>query len=106
MDHLEAYWQAVEPAVCEKCIDGDGAGNCRLGSREECGLKRYFPGVVAAVLRVQSAAMGPYIEAVRNDVCAGCPHQASDGTCPVRSRLDCGLDRYLPLVVEAVEAIP
>jgi hypothetical protein len=106
MDHLESYWQAVEPKVCEKCIDGDRAGNCLLGAREECGLKRFFPRVVGAVLRVQSATMGPYIEAVRKDVCACCPHQATDGTCPLRARLDCGLDRYLPLVVEAVEAIP
>ncbi|MBM2841002.1 MAG: hypothetical protein HW412_1530 [Bacteroidetes bacterium] len=49
--------------------------------------------------------MEPYIEALRKNVCADCLHQSPDGTCSFRSNVDCGLDRYFPLIVEAIEEL-
>jgi hypothetical protein len=49
--------------------------------------------------------MEPYIEALRENVCAYCVHQSPDGRCSFRINLDCGLDRYFPLIVETIEQL-
>jgi hypothetical protein len=100
---LDDYWDAVRTKVCVKCIDGDGIGNCRLSGELECGLKLHFPRIVDTVLSVKSDNMEPYIEVLRRNVCANCLHQSPDGTCSFRSNVDCGLDRYFPLIVVAIE---
>jgi len=119
---LDEYWKAVRKEVCAKCIDGDGWGNCRLTDAEGCGLKVHFPKIVATVLSVESDDMAPYIDVLRKNVCADCPyrfsgtrsrpdqvgtdkHRSPDGTCIFRANIDCGLDRYFPLVVAAIEAL-
>lgn len=88
-----------------KCIDGDGHGFCRLRGEEECALKAYFPRIVESILAVQADRIEPYIESLRKNVCAFCRHQRPDGTCSFRVQLDCGLDRYFPLVIEAIEEV-
>ena len=103
MDDVGRYWLAVQRRVCVKCIDGDGHGSCRLSGEEVCGLKLHFPRIVETVLSVQSNSIEPYIEALGQNVCAECKHQSADGTCAFRSNLDCGLDRYFPLIVQAIE---
>ena len=103
MENIERYWQAVRHKVCAHCIDSDGYGNCRLSGEAECGLKFHFPRIVETVLSVRSDKLGPYLEALRSNVCANCKHQSPDGTCTFRGNLDCGLDRYFPLIVEAIE---
>lgn len=50
--------------------------------------------------------MEPYIEALRKNICAECVSQKSNGTCRFRSRLDCGLDRYFPMIAEISEGMP
>ena len=117
---LDEYWEAVQRRVCVKCIDSDGHGNCLLSGEDECGLILHFPKIVETVLSVKSDSLDPYIEALRHNVCSQCPsrfrgtrsppdivwtdkHQSPDGTRMFRSRADCGLDRYFPMVVEAIE---
>jgi hypothetical protein len=102
---LDEYWEAVRRRVCANCIDSDGHGNCLLTDDEECALILHFPKMVEAVLSVKSDMLKPYIDALRSNVCTSCKHQSPDGTCLVRNRVDCGLDRYFPLVVEAVEEV-
>ncbi len=103
MEALEQYWSAVQYKVCVNCIDGDGHGNCRLSGEEDCGLKAYFPKIVESILAVQADRIEPYLESLRKNVCAFCRHQTPDGKCSFRLHLDCGLDRYFPLVIEAIE---
>ncbi len=103
--NIEYYWQAIQQKICAKCIDGDRTGNCLLSAGETCGLKTYFPRIVESVLSVQSDKLNPYVAALRKNVCAECRHQSSDGTCSLRRSLDCGLDRYFPLVIEAIEEV-
>lgn len=103
--NVENYWQAVQQRVCAKCVDGDRFGNCLLSGGETCGLKTYFSQIVEAVLSVQSDKLDIYVAALRKNVCSGCRHQSSDGTCSLRRSLDCGLDRYFPLVIEAIEEV-
>jgi hypothetical protein len=99
MEHtLDEYWNAVQQKVCLKCIDGDGHGDCRLGTVEECALKANFPKIVETVLAVRSPDIEPY-------VCGDCRHQSSDGNCMLRNDIDCALDRYFPMVAEAIEEV-
>lgn len=102
---VERYWHAVQHNVCSKCIDGDGYGRCRLSAEDECGLTLHFSGIVETVLGTQSHEMELYIEALRQNVCVYCRHRSPDGTCSYRSRLDCGLDRYFPMIVDAIEGL-
>lgn len=102
---MELYEEAVREKVCARCIDGDNLGHCRLSGSQECAVKLYFPSIVRAVLAVQGDKMDPYVESLRNSVCSTCRHRSSDGTCQLSQQLDCGLDRYFPLVVEAIEGV-
>jgi hypothetical protein len=102
---LEEYWQAVSARVCAKCIDGDGRGNCRLTGALTCGLRAHFPKIVETVLSIHSEEMEPYIDALRKNVCTDCVNQSPDGRCSFRVNLDCGLDRYFPLIVETIEQV-
>jgi hypothetical protein len=99
------YWEAVQSKVCIKCVDSDGMGNCRLTPVYECALKQHFPLIVAAVKNIHSDNMEEYNAELRNSVCVQCKHQSPEGLCQLRSSVDCGLDRYFPLVVEAIEEV-
>jgi hypothetical protein len=103
--NVENYWEAVQQRVCAKCVDGDRFENCLLSAGETCGLKTYFPQIVEAVLSVQGDKLDLYVAALRKNVCSGCRNQSFDGTCSMRRSLDCGLDRYFPLVIEAIEEV-
>ena len=105
MDNLEQYWKAVQQKVCQPCIDGDGAGGCLLSHAQDCGLRTHFPEIVRSILTVKSKDVQPYTDAIRKGVCVSCKHQSSDGQCALRTELDCGLDRYLLLVIEAIESV-
>jgi hypothetical protein len=100
---LQGYWDAVQRKVCQKCIDGDGHGNCRLGTVDECALKVYLPQIVEVVLATRSPHIDPYVQGLRQKVCGGCRHQSAEGNCLLRNEADCALDRYFPLVVEVIE---
>ncbi len=105
MHAREKYWEAVRFDVCTKCIDGDGHGNCRLSGEKDCGLKLHFQNMVETILSVQSEELEAYVQALRNNVCSICRHQSHDGTCMLRRHADCGLDRYFPMIVQAVERV-
>lgn len=104
-DTLGLYWEVVQQRVCAKCIDRGSDGNCRLNGHEGCGLTLHFPKVVKTVLSINSGKLESYIQALRLNVCLSCTHQSSDGICLLRGNLDCGLDRYFPLVIDAVEEV-
>jgi hypothetical protein len=59
---------------------------------------------VKAVESVESVNLGPYVEAIRTQVCPNC-NQDAQGHCTFRDSFDCSLDNFLYLVVEAIENI-
>ena len=105
MNLEQQYWEAVQQKVCTKCIDGDGAGNCRLSECDFCGLKGHFPLVIKAINSINSNGLQEYVNELRIDVCSQCTKQSDDGKCSLRGHLDCGLDRYYPLIIEAIEEV-
>ena len=44
-----------------------------------------------------------YIRAIREQVCSVCQEQTADGECETRRQVQCALDAYLLLIVDAIE---
>ena len=105
MVQFNEYWQAVRAKVCAKCIDGDSNGHCRLDTGRECGLTAHFPRIVETVVSVESDRLEPFVHALRQNVCANCKDQSPDGTCAVRTHVDCALDRYFPIIVDVIQGV-
>lgn len=101
----QSYWPSIREKVCTKCVDGDGFGNCRLDPAIECALQKYLPLIVDAVNRVRSDEMEDYVRELRAITCAQCSQQSVNGYCLLRKEVDCALDRYFTLVVEAIEEV-
>lgn len=89
--------------VGEVCIDRNVDGTC--GKKEEgaCTLMEKLPAVTEAILKVRSDRMEPYIQSIRDNVCAYCESRDDDGSCDWRRTDQCMLNSYLPLIVEVIE---
>jgi len=78
-------------------------GTCGLENPGTCALFRLFPQVAEAIQATHSDNIEDYIDAIRRNVCTVCAAQDSDGSCVPRQEVQCALDAYLLLVVEAIE---
>ena len=104
MDRSTAELEAiVRNRICKLCTERTDEGACGLEEPTSCALFRLFPQVARAIQSVRSDDIHPYIEAIRREVCSVCQDQAGDGTCEMRRQVQCALDAYLLLVVEAIE---
>lgn len=102
---MDQSWEVIRMKVCRKCIDSDGKSNCRLPVDETCALEAFFPELLETVNNVRSSSYNDYVEALRQNVCAHCQHQLPNGKCNKRDTLECALDRYYPMIIEAIETI-
>lgn len=93
----------VRDRICRVCTDRTLSGECGLEQPSACALFRLFPQVAQAILTVQSDDIREYIQAIRQGVCSVCLDQMPDGTCKTRNQVQCALDAYLLLVVDAIE---
>ena len=103
MPSEQQYWELIRETVCRKCIDGDGQAGCRLSRDRECAVKHYLPQIIDVVNSTYSTAIGPYEDQLRSKVCGVCVHQSKHGECSIRDDVECALDRYFPLIVQAIE---
>jgi hypothetical protein len=99
-DELEAI---VRNRICAVCTERTDQGECGLENPSTCALFRLFPQVAQAIQSVRSDDIQQYIDAIRGKVCSVCHEQEPDGSCEVRRQVQCSLDAYLLLVVEAIE---
>ena len=95
--------ERVRRQICSVCVDRGADGTCGLSNPQECPLFNRFYKIVGSISRVYSDKIDDYITAIREDVCDGCVNQKLDGYCRVREEVRCVLDRYLLLIVGAVE---
>jgi len=100
LQELEAI---VRNRICGVCTERTAAGECSLEEPAGCALFQLFPQVAEAIQTVHSDDIHPYIEAIRRNVCSVCADQAADGSCETRKQVQCALDAYLVLIVEAIE---
>lgn len=103
VDLMEAYEKAVLKRLESACVDRTEDAECRHDPGLECAVRVHMPKILAAVQGIHADRIGEYVDRIREEVCTSCQFVNSDGTCDVRRRVDCCLDRYLVLVVEAVE---
>jgi hypothetical protein len=97
---------AILGDIFTRCVDEkDGAGNVRLTNEAQCIIKRFLPDIVSIVNTIKSNRMEPYIESMHKNICAKCESVNPDGSCELRARADCCLDRYFPLIVEVIEEV-
>lgn len=89
--------------ICQVCPDRNVDGTCDRLAAGECTLLAKLPQAAEAILKVSSDHMEPYIQSIRDNVCAFCDIGYRDGTCTSRDTDRCMLNSYLPLVVEAIE---
>jgi len=93
----------VRSRICNVCTARTVDGQCGLEEPSSCALFRLFPQVAQAIQSVKSDDIQQYIDAIRRNVCAVCADQARDGSCETRQQVQCALDAYLLLVVDAIE---
>ena len=93
----------VRDRICSVCTSRAFTGACGLENPATCALFQMFPQVARAIGSVTSGDIRDYIEAIRRQVCSGCTGQDSAGRCETRQQVQCALDAYLLLVVDAVE---
>ena len=99
-EELEAI---VRNRICGVCTERTDEGRCGLEDSSSCALFRLFPQVAQAIQSVNSNDIQQYIDAIRRNVCSVCEEQAQDGSCEVRRQVQCSLDAYLLLVIDAIE---
>jgi hypothetical protein len=93
----------VRNRICGVCTDRKNDGTCGLEDPGQCALFRLFPQVAEAIQSTDSEHLDDYIDAIRRHVCTVCEAQDRDGSCAARQQVQCALDAYLLLVVEAIE---
>jgi len=93
----------VRNRICKVCTERTVDGQCGLEEPSSCALFRLFPQVAQAIQSVKSDDIQQYIDSIRRNVCAVCADQARDGSCETRQQVQCALDAYLLLVVDAIE---
>lgn len=93
----------VRNRICRVCTSRAVSGDCGLEEPSSCALFQLFPQVAAAIQSVHSDDIHQYIEAIRRQVCSVCADRAADGSCETRQQVECALDAYLLLVVDAIE---
>ena len=105
VENIVAYETAVLDRICAVCIDRKDDGDCGLDPALECSIKQHLPALLEMLQGVTFDNMSEYVDRVRNSVCNICNQGNQNGTCNVREHVDCSLDRYLALVVEAIEEV-
>jgi hypothetical protein len=102
---LEVYQKAVMERICAVCVDRRDDGSCGLDPHLECEVEKHLPALLDVVKGVKSQRIDTYVESLRRNICSVCEQGNADGTCDVRAKVDCTLDRYLALVIEAIEEV-
>lgn len=101
---MSIYLEAIKERVCRHCIDADSDGNCRLTPDKLCTIEANYDRIVKAILSTRSDRYEDYVAALRENVCENCSYGTPEN-CDDRNLVECPLDRYYPMVVDAIEAI-
>jgi hypothetical protein len=105
-EHRALYEKAVRKHVCEHCVDFGADQAChKTGGVERCAVTRTLKEIVCIASAVHANKMTPYIQVLREKVCSHCANSKANGRCETREAIECCLDRYLPLVLDAVEDV-
>ena len=93
----------LRSTICPACIYRLANGGCGLTGRDECPILVNIDAIIRIVRTTHSDSIGPYVDRLREAVCANCTMQDIHGHCRMRDHADCALDDYFALIVEIVE---
>lgn len=93
----------IREEICRVCIFQSADGGCSRGAFADCPIVSRIDKVVDVVKTVHSRRIDPYVDRLRDVVCAECLSQDADGRCRMREHSDCALDDYFGLLVDIVE---
>lgn len=102
MKYDDKYLQQIRQNVCSKCIDRTASGLCVATTFEACAINRFLPEIIDIVLAGPAESYDDTVGKLRSRVCSACEQQSPDGRCDLRDDVECALDRYFPLVIEAI----
>jgi len=99
------YEEAIRERVCARCIDMTDDEFCSKNPKD-CSILRYLPELVGIALDLHEKKIDPYIKLVRERICQKCGSGGVDGeSCLKRKAVECDLDRYLPMVLDAIDDV-
>jgi hypothetical protein len=101
---LSAYEQAVLKRICDACVDRKHDGDCGLDPSLECAIRVHLPELLKTVQAVPSDRMDDHVASLRGNVCAIC-EQGEPDECEAPEKVECPMDRYLVLMVEAIQEV-
>lgn len=99
------YEAAITRHVCHHCIDFGDDDLCHVKSgKTQCVVIKNLKEIVYISHLVNSTRIDPYVKVLRERICAHCADSHDEGkTCESRKELECCLDRYFPLILQAIE---
>ena len=105
MDRSFAELEAiVRDRICRVCSDRTEEGKCGLEEPSACALFRLFPQVAQAIQSVNSNDINDYIRRHPPECLFRLPRTGGRmAACETRHQVQCALDAYLLLVVDAIE---
>lgn len=95
--------ERIRDVICRACIYERADGGCSLEGRSDCPIISRVDKVIEVVRNTKSASIDPYVDSLRQVVCAECINQDAEGRCAMRTHSDCALDDYFVLIVDLVE---
>jgi hypothetical protein len=101
---MNQYLEAIKEKVCTHCIDADREGNCRISSGKECTVETNYDRIVKSILATKSNRYEDYVAGLRENVCENCSY-GNTASCDDRNEVECPLDRYYPMIVDAIEEV-
>ena len=104
MEIMEKYLEAIKDKICPHCIDADNVGNCRISSARDCTIDTNYNRIVRSILATKSNRYEDYVAGLHENVCENCTYGTPD-VCDDRNQIDCPLDRYYPMIVDAIEEL-
>jgi len=99
---LAELQEIVRKRVCTVCSEREMNPTCGPENPGRCVLFSKFPLVAEAIQSTNSDHIEDYLEAIRRNVCAACARE-NGGSCVTPLDVQCALETYLLLVVEAIE---
>lgn len=100
----KAFEEKVREVVCPHCPHaGFTLDDCRNPDPRGCAVFRYLPDLVRIAQHMGEPSFEDYVEEVGNRMKFDCKSPASaPHTCDLLDSPQCGLNRLLPFVLEAV----
>lgn len=105
MGSMEEYHDAIDRRVAAACLDRKDDGTCNPPEGRKCVLELNLPEIVKAVKAVKSDRIDDYAHSIRETVCVDCINQDEHGECYFRDQMQCCLDNFMSLVVDAIDEV-